>query len=62
MVHDPNSKTWLPARFTHGGIRGLGNGPFGSAAIKQHAIIILNNPLENKDLLFDVCVEGTRHV
>lgn len=58
MVQDQDPKLWHPARFTHGGIHASGNGPFGSDAIKQHVVIILNNPLENKNLLIDVCVRG----
>lgn len=58
MVQDDKPKLWHPARFTHGGLHGSGDGPSGSDEIKQHAVIIPNNPLENKDLLLDVCAEG----
>lgn len=62
MVQDQIPKLWHPARFTHGGTYGSDNDPFGSDAIKQHVVIILNNPLENRDLLLDVCVEGIHRI
>ena len=62
MAQDRKPKLWYPAHFTHGGIRGSENGPFGSDAIKQHAVIILNNPLENRDMLIDACIEGIHRV
>lgn len=58
MVQDQNPKSWDPARFTHGHIHGLGDEAFEPDAFKQHTVIILNNPLENKNLLFDVCMEA----
>lgn len=62
MVQDQKPKLWHPARFTHGGMAASSNGPFGPNAMKQHAVIILNNPLENKTLLVDVCVKGIHHI
>ena len=62
MVQDQKPKLWHPARFTHGVMDGSGNGPIGSDAMKQHAVIILNNPLENKTLLVDVCTEGMHRI
>ena len=62
MVQDQNIKLWHPARFTHGGMHGSGNGPLRSDAIKPHAVIILNNPLENRDFLLDVCLEGIHRI
>ena len=61
MAQDRNTKIWHPARFTHGGIHESGDGPFGPADIKQHIVVILNTPLENKDLLVDACLEGMHH-
>ena len=61
MVQDQNPKLWHPARFTHGGIHGSCDGPFGPDIVKQHIVIILNNPLEDKSLLVDVCLEGIHH-
>lgn len=58
MVQDQNPKLWHPARFTHGSIHGSGDGPFGPDEVKQHTVIILNNPLENRNLLVDVCIEA----
>lgn len=62
MVQDQNPKLWHPARFTHGSIHGSGDGPFGPDEVKQHTVIILNNPLENRNLLVDVCIEGMHHI
>lgn len=55
MAHDQGPKTWHPARFTHGG---SGDELFGPAGFRQHVVIILNNPLEDKDLLVDICTKG----
>lgn len=55
MTHDHSPKTWHPARFTHGG---LGDEPVGPAVSRQHIVIILNNPLEDKDLLVSICTKG----
>ena len=62
MSQDQNPKSWDPARFTHGHIHGLGDEAFEPDAFKQHTVIILNNPLENKTLLFDVCMEGMHRI
>lgn len=62
MVQDLNHKTWHPARFTRGGIHGSGDEPLGFDVVKQHAVIILNNPLKNKDFLVDVCTKGMYHL
>ena len=59
MTQDQSPKLWHPARFTHGG---SDDEPFGPAVVMQHAVIILNNPLENKDLLVDVCIKGMHHI
>ena len=50
-------KLWLPARFTHGGI----HQPF-DESFHEHGVIILNNPLKNKDLLVDICSKGTHYM
>ena len=56
MVQDQNPKVWLPARFAHGSVHGLGD------ALHQHSVIILNNPLENSDLIVAVCSKGMHHL
>lgn len=61
MVEDPRPKSWDPARFTYRHTHGSGDGAFGTDVVKQHTVVILNNPLENKTLLVDVCVEGEHH-
>ena len=58
MVHDHAQRLWYPALFTHGGIYGSSAGPPGPDALSQHAVVILNNPLKNKDLLAQVCTKG----
>lgn len=55
MAPDQSPKTWHPARCTHGG---PGDEPIGPAVVRQHIVIILNNPLEDKDLLVDICTKG----
>ena len=62
MGQDQTPKRWHPARFIHSRIRSSGDEPFGPEVIKQHAVIILNNPLENKKLLVDVCIEGMHRI
>ena len=59
MAEDRKLKLWHPARFTHGHIHGSGDEEDGT---KQYSVIILNNPLENKDLLVDVCSRGRHDV
>ena len=61
MAHDYAQRLWYPALFTHGGIYGSSAGPPGPDALSQHAVVILNNPLENKDLLAQVCTKGMLH-
>ena len=58
MTQDQDPKLWQPARFTHNDIHGAGDGPFGHDPTRQHTVIILNNPIENKDLLASICTEG----
>ncbi len=62
MVQDQSPKLWQPARFTHDGFHTSGDELIGHDAIKQRAVIILNNPLENKNLLVDICIEGMHHI
>lgn len=62
MGQDQNSKIWHPARFTHGPIHGQGDESVGCDDVEQHTVIILNNPLESKELLIDVCTEGMHHI
>ena len=62
MAQDQNIKLWHPAHFTHGRIHGSSDEPFGPDISMQHTVIILNNPLDNKNLLADVCVDGMHHV
>lgn len=61
MAQERESKLWQPARFTHGGVHGSGDERFGPNSFGQHTVIILNNPLENKELLADVCIKGMLH-
>ncbi len=61
MFQDQEPKSWHPARFTHGGIRGSGDEIISPSVTGQHGVIILNNPLKNKDLLADVCMGGIHH-
>ena len=56
MGKNQNPKVWLPARFAHGSIHGLGDAPH------QYSVIILNNPLEDSDLLVAVCSKGMHHL
>ena len=56
MVQDQSPKIWLPARFAHGSINGLGEAP------DQYSVIILNNPIENPELLVAVCSKGMHHL
>lgn len=62
MAQDQKFKMWHPAHFTHGRIRGLSDEQFGPDVSMQHTIIILNNPLDNKNLLVDVCIDGMHYV
>ena len=62
MVQDQSPKLWQPARFTHGGIHTSDAELIGPDVTKEHAVIILNNPLENKELLVDICIEGMHHI
>ena len=61
MVQVHTSKLWHPARFTHGSIYGSSAGPTGLDSIRQHAVIVLNNPLDNKDLLVHIFTEGMHY-
>ena len=56
MVQDQIPKVWLPARFAHGSVDGLGDAPH------QYDVIILNNPLKNSDLLVALCSKGMHHL
>lgn len=62
MVQDQNPKLWRPARFSHGRVYNPLDEPFTPDTTKQHAVIILNNPLENISLLVDVWIKGIDHV
>ena len=62
MIQDQGPKVWHPIRFTKGGIREVGDEYFGPAVVREHAVIILNNPLENIDLLLDICAKGTHRI
>ena len=62
MPQSQNPKLWRPARFTHGATHRSGDEPSGSGIAGWHFVIILNSPLENKDLLVDVCINGTHHI
>lgn len=58
MAQDQNPKLWHPAQFIHGRMYGSGEETFGPDGFKQHTVIILNNPLDNKNLLVDVCIDA----
>ena len=62
MVQNQISKLWHPARFVHCAIRGSDDPPDGQDGLRQYSVIILNNPLENKDLLVSVCVQGMHDI
>ena len=62
MPQNQNPKLWHPARFTHGGSRVSDHESSEPGIDSQHTVIILNNPLENKDLLVDVCINGMHHI
>lgn len=52
MSSSASSKLWHPAQFTRGEIIGP----------KSCAVVILNQPLENKDLLIGVCsIKGAQY-
>ena len=61
MTEDQTPKSWYAARFTHGSISGSGNRPLDSDLLNQYNVILLNNPLENTQILVDICAKGIRH-
>ena len=61
MAQNQKPKLWHPARFTHGSVRGSGDENVGPNQSGQHTVIILNNPLDNKELFVGVCLEGMPH-
>ena len=59
MVTRQDSKLWQPERFTHG-VSARESGPqVKTNGIIPYLTIILNNPLENRQLLIDICNDGT---
>lgn len=54
MPSDPLVKTWQPARFTIGTL----DQPTNPSTESTYAVLILNQPLEQRDLLIDVCSKG----
>ena len=58
MPQNQEPKLWHPAHFTHKASRGPGDEPSRPSIDGRHIVIILNNPLEDKDLLLDICNNG----
>lgn len=52
MSSNENSKKWNPARYTEGYRNS-------SSSSNKYALVILNQPLENKSLLIKLCAGGT---
>lgn len=54
MSDDKKIKHWQPARFTL-----ASEGLSGSDSFSGHAVVILNQPILNKELLIQICRGGS---
>lgn len=52
MSSNQNSKIWDPAKYA------LGRGHLLSKQSSRYAVVILNQPLENKEVLVKLCAGG----